>query len=109
MTALVSAHPGEPVQLDVFMAIGGEVVVEMQGVNYGESGQEPGAAPNQGGPMEISFDPSLSWPTGVPVVVRAAGHWDNTLVAEATLRLYTDGRGVRGVAAGHLGTAPCRP
>lgn len=86
MTALVSAHPHEPARIDVFMAIGGEVVVKMQGVNYGESGQEPRAASNQGGPMEISFDPSLSWPTGVPVVIRAAGHWDNTLVAEATLR-----------------------
>ena len=95
MTALVSAHPGrppapfgttEPQPIDVFMAIGGEIVVEMQGVSYGESGQDPGAEPNDGGPMEISFDPSLDWPAGVPVVVRAAGHFDNTLVAEATVR-----------------------
>jgi hypothetical protein len=95
MTALVSAHPGRPPDIfgdpapqhtDVFMAIGGEVVVEMQGVDYGETGQAPGAEPNEGGPMEISFDPSLNWPAGVPVVVRAAGHFDNTLVAEATVR-----------------------
>jgi hypothetical protein len=86
MTALVSAHPGELENIDVFMAIGGEVVVDLAGVDYGQSGQLQGDEPNPGGPVEIDLDPALSWPGGVPVVVRAVGHWDNTLVAEATVR-----------------------
>jgi hypothetical protein len=87
MTALVSAHPGSaPEYIDVFMAIGGEIVVELQGFDYGESGQTQGADPHEGGPVEIDFDPALRWPNGVPVVLRGVGHFDNTLVAEATIR-----------------------
>jgi hypothetical protein len=89
MTALVSAHPptkGWDAEVDVFMALGGEIVVEMTGGDYGESGQEPGGDPNEGGPVEIDFDPALTWPGGVPIVVRAAGHFDKSLVAEATVR-----------------------
>lgn len=87
MTALISAHPNGASNTDVFMAIGGEVVVEILGADYGESGQAPGADPNVGGPVEVDFDPALPWSaTGVPVVVRAAYQWDNTLVAEATIR-----------------------
>ncbi|MGW3422456.1 hypothetical protein [Streptomyces phaeochromogenes] len=96
MTAMISTHPGKPDSswpfpddpTDVFMAIGGEVVVELQAVPYGESGQALGEPRNPGGPVEIDFDPSLRWPAGVPVVLRAAGHWDNTLVAEATVRCW---------------------
>ncbi len=87
VTALVSAHPGGNLEMvDVLMAIGGEVVVEISGTHYGESGQVQGEDPAEGGPMEISLDPTMSWPSGVPVVVMAAGTFDNTLVAEATVR-----------------------
>jgi hypothetical protein len=83
---MVSAHPGQPGEIDVFMAIGGEVVVEMAGVDYGESGQAQGEDRNEGGPVELALEPAVSWPAGVPVVVRAVGHFDKTLVAEATIR-----------------------
>jgi hypothetical protein len=96
VTALVSAHPGVPKdidillamgsEVDVFMAIGGEVVVKLQDADYGQSGQEPGSPPSPRGPVEIDLEPALNWPAGVPVVLRAVGHWDNTLVAEATVR-----------------------
>jgi hypothetical protein len=69
---LVSAHPAQATYFDVFMAVGGIVVVDQAGVDFDDG--------------EIEFDAAVPWPNGVPVSVRAHGHFDKTLVAQVTLR-----------------------
>ncbi len=56
------------------MAVGGIVVVDEAGVDFADSDGE------------LVFDPSLAWPNGVPVSVRAHGHFDKTLVAQVSMR-----------------------
>lgn len=70
--AVVSAHPSDSEHFDVFLAVGGLIVIDKAGVDFDEG--------------EIQFDPALRWPNGVPVSVRAHGHFDKTMVAQVSLR-----------------------
>jgi hypothetical protein len=70
--AIVSAHPAHIQYVDVFMAVGGMPVINLVGTDYGDA--------------EFDFDPKDPWPNGLPVSVRAHGHFDKTLVAHAVIR-----------------------
>lgn len=69
---LISGHPAKYQYFDAYMAVGGIGVVDSTGVDFDDG--------------EIEFEPSLAWPNGVPVSVRAHGHFDKTMVAQVTLR-----------------------
>lgn len=70
--AVFSAHPHNVAIVDVFMAVGGHVILDRAGVNFDEG--------------EIDFDPAHTWPNGVPVTIRGVGHFDKTLTAQVSLR-----------------------
>jgi hypothetical protein len=81
--AIVSPHPAQANYFDVVMAVGGEVVIDWTGVDGLFQRAEQDAPRYREG--ELEFDRALVWPTGVPVSVRAHGHFDKTLVAQVTL------------------------
>ncbi len=70
--AVVSAHPGHAQYVDVFVAVAGHPVINVAGTSFGQ--------------VDYDFDPQDTWPQGVPVSIRAYGHFDKTLTAQITLR-----------------------
>jgi hypothetical protein len=84
--AIVSPHPAQRRYFDVVMAVGGDVAIDWADedsplLRLPENGDAPRFRE-----CEVEFDWSLGWPNGVPVSVRAHGHFDKTLVAQVTLR-----------------------
>ena len=70
--ALVSAHPSDPEDVDVFVGVAGIDVVNLVGNTFAK--------------QDFDFEPENTWPQGVPVTIRAHGHFDKTLTAQVTMR-----------------------
>ncbi|MBK8901305.1 MAG: hypothetical protein IPM53_08985 [Anaerolineaceae bacterium] len=70
--AMVSAHPAHPEDVDVFLGVAGIDVINLKGEVFDR--------------QVFDFDPEDTWPQGVPVSVRAHGHFDKTLTAQVTMR-----------------------
>jgi hypothetical protein len=67
----VSALRQDAKYIDLYVAIGGQTVVQCEGQHFAESA--------------FTFDPHIDWPDGVPFSLRAHGHFDKTMVVQAAL------------------------
>ena len=71
--AIVSAIKDNTEPLNIYMAVGGLGVIDA-------------ADANGLGLKDFEFDPIVPWPNGVPISLRAKGHFDKTMVAQVVLR-----------------------
>ena len=87
-TAFVSPHPARARYFDVVVAVGGMTVIDWAGEETAvwRVYPPPDTTIDRFRSEPILFDPAHRWPNGVPVSVRAHGHFDKTLVAQVSLR-----------------------
>jgi hypothetical protein len=69
--AKVSAHPAHAGDNDTYVALGGMTVVTAVGTSFAED--------------DFEFDPRQPWPSGIPVSIRAHGHFDKTLAVHVAI------------------------